>query len=113
MVDPKIASKNKKWFLLSGIGNPLSFEQLVEDSKLEVMGHLKLRDHFDFGQQEVNKALLQMKSSGAEGILCTEKDKVKLARLVDENKSFYFAPIELVLKGATEELHESIRKLFV
>lgn len=63
--------------LLSGIGNPLSFERLVRRAGIEIAGHLVFPDHAVYGERTL--ACLRQQEHA---VLVTTKDAVKLAPLV-------------------------------
>ena len=80
------ASQSLLWkgraLLLSGIGHPQSFEELVTSMGIEVGGHLKYPDHHLFKRSDIDKAIRLRESLGTERILVTEKDAIKIAPLL-------------------------------
>lgn len=76
----------KKILLVSAVGNPESFETLVQELKCEVAGHDKKRDHFSYTAADVAAIEKQAVRLQASVIVTTEKDCVKLKSLVKENK---------------------------
>ena len=63
----------KKLLLVSGIGNPASFEETVCSLGLEWIKHLRYPDHYSFDDvSEINR-------EASDYILCTQKDVIKLA----------------------------------
>jgi tetraacyldisaccharide-1-P 4'-kinase len=61
-------------FLLAGVARPASFEQLVVRCGAKVVGRCFVRDHGRFRPAQLRRAA----RSGAEWILCTEKDLVRI-----------------------------------
>lgn len=74
---------NKKALLLSGIGNPESFEKLVVGEGIKVREHLKYPDHHRFTKSDIDRALCRLKSLDAERVIVTDKDAVKISMLAD------------------------------
>ncbi len=72
----------RKILLLSGIGNPSSFEKTVRQSGIGFVDHLKYGDHYDYAQPSFLPDLRKkMKQTGCDVILTTEKDFSKLKGL--------------------------------
>ncbi len=67
--------------LVSGIGHPESFEQLVIQQGIKIMGHLKYPDHHRFCASDMKKIFLHLKSLNTENIIITHKDAVKILEI--------------------------------
>jgi tetraacyldisaccharide 4'-kinase len=72
----------KKVFGLAAIGNPLSFKNTVLSLGAQFLGCRMLRDHHRYRSSDIVKAVKDVKQSGAEWIVTTEKDIIKLRKLV-------------------------------
>ena len=68
----------KKVFAFCGLGNPESFYRLLQELKVVIAGHLSLSDHAAYSSAEVAQANRLAKAAGAEMLLTTQKDAVKL-----------------------------------
>jgi len=66
---------------LSGIGNPLSFERTLQDLGAVVLGHQAYPDHHWFAPTDLEKAAAAARSLGAEYVVTTEKDLVRISPL--------------------------------
>ncbi|WP_053404599.1 tetraacyldisaccharide 4'-kinase [Persicobacter sp. CCB-QB2] len=66
-----------KVYLFSGIAQPGPFEEFV-GQQYEVMAHERFSDHHAYTEEELRKIAENFKASGADFILTTEKDAVKL-----------------------------------
>ncbi|MXY98239.1 MAG: tetraacyldisaccharide 4'-kinase, partial [Gemmatimonadetes bacterium] len=64
--------------VLCGIANPASFVQTVTDAGGRVTRVLAYRDHHPFTQSDLDRALSLVEESGAECIVTTEKDAVRI-----------------------------------
>jgi tetraacyldisaccharide 4'-kinase len=73
--------EEKGCVLLSGIGDPKSFDITSKKLGLNIKGHLQLRDHFIYNKDNIKRILKYVKKKNAAFILTTEKDMVKLKRL--------------------------------
>ena len=70
--------RGKKIMAVSAIGNPASFEQTLSDLGTVIIESLRYPDHHDYTMQEMSDILHQAKNMGAEAIVITEKDAVKV-----------------------------------
>jgi tetraacyldisaccharide 4'-kinase len=74
--------QNKKNILLSGIGNPKSFEHLLHKANVPFTEHIILPDHFDYTSDFFSK--LKTETDCYDYILTTEKDYAKIIRFNHE-----------------------------
>ena len=80
--------RGKKIMAVSAIGNPASFEQTLSDLGVIIIESLRYPDHHDYSMLEMSDILRQAENMGAEAIVITEKDAVKI-------------PMEVVHAGST------------
>jgi tetraacyldisaccharide 4'-kinase len=71
----------RKVFGLSALGNPLSFRKTVLSLGAQLLGYRMFRDHHRYSASDVAKVLKGAEKSGAEWIVTTEKDIIKLRNL--------------------------------
>lgn len=72
--------RGKKVGVLCAIGRPERFLETVTSLGAEVIAHLFAPDHASFDNKKIEDFALDCKSLGAELVVCTEKDGVKLKR---------------------------------
>lgn len=68
-------------YLISGIGNPAAFEQTAKSIGLDICGSSAFGDHHLYDAGDVSRICAAAQNAGAEAIVTTEKDAVKLERL--------------------------------
>ncbi len=68
----------KTALLISGIGDPESFYKTVYGLNLIIIGHLKFRDHQSYSKSDIEKIRDKFQKSGADILLTTEKDFLKV-----------------------------------
>jgi tetraacyldisaccharide 4'-kinase len=68
----------KKVFGLCALGNPLSFRKTVLSLGAQLIGCSMFRDHHRYRSSDIDKALKAVIKCGAEWIVTTEKDIIKL-----------------------------------
>lgn len=76
---PRFAElEGKKVFAVSGIGRPLAFERTVADAGARIVGGLRYPDHHWFTGADIRRIAELAQSAGAQTIVTTEKDFVRL-----------------------------------
>ena len=73
--------KSKNIYLLSAIGDNIGFEKTVEKIGANIVGHSKFIDHYKFKISDLQKAQKNAKKVGANYIITTEKDLVKIPNI--------------------------------
>lgn len=68
-------------YAFCGIANPLRFQETLKRSNLQIHGFTALRDHQVYDQQLLEKISSHAMASGAQALITTEKDMVKLRSL--------------------------------
>ena len=68
-------------FALSGIGNPAAFERSLTDIGIIVAASRRFSDHHAYADADIDGVLAAARAAGAERVVTTEKDWVKLERL--------------------------------
>ena len=97
----------KAVFLCSAIADPGSFRRTALELGVRVTGERVFRDHHDFGSGDVARVVQAARDSGAEAVLTTAKDSVKLASF-PEAARFLVLKIEIGFRGREAELLEAI-----
>jgi tetraacyldisaccharide 4'-kinase len=101
--------------LLSGIGNPKSFENLVESQSIQIMSHIVKPDHFNYSLDFLKSFENDLKNKNIFTVLTTEKDGVKIRPLLSKltKKSeinWLFLRIKIGIQGE-QELYEKLVRL--
>jgi len=86
----------KKVLLFSGLANPLNFEKTVISLMPSATDRVDFLDHHDFKEKDFKKILKRANNMGADYIITTEKDIVKLPKNFDMPKT-YVLKVELTL----------------
>ena len=72
--------KTKRAYVFCAIGNPLAFEHTAAGVCREIVGSCAFDDHHVFGPDELARVERLARQSGADCLLVTQKDRVKLHR---------------------------------
>ena len=70
--------KSSRILALSGIGNPDSFDEILEKHNLLITEHLRFPDHIFYNKRTLEKIEGKIQKLNADYIITTEKDGVKL-----------------------------------
>jgi tetraacyldisaccharide 4'-kinase len=100
-------------FLAAAVGNPSRLEAGIENLGVEVSGRRIFRDHYQIGPKDWKTCAAQASRCGAEAVITTEKDAVKISGrpdfplLIAVQKTWFEAQGELerVLKHMLELWH--------
>lgn len=76
-----LRDRGRPAFCFSAIGNPEAFERTAGEMNAELRGHLRLPDHHQYGTRDLIRIADAARDAGAELVLTTEKDAVKVSRL--------------------------------
>jgi tetraacyldisaccharide 4'-kinase len=101
---PVEALAGKRYFAFAGIGNPRGFgEQLRRAGGIEA-GHRWFGDHWAYAPAEIEQIQADARSRGAEVVVTTEKDWVKVAPLLRpaEGPEFWRAELAIRFEGDDE-----------
>jgi 3-deoxy-D-manno-octulosonic-acid transferase len=101
--------KGMRIMAVSAIGNPASFEQTLSDIGAIIIESLRFPDHHDYTMEEMGDAIDQAQRQGAEAVVITEKDAVKIPathREVMRKSSpipVYVVSVEVTFKKGRQE----------
>ena len=98
---------------VSAIGNPASFEQTLSDIGAQIIESLRFPDHHDYTIQEMKDVLEQAVAQGAEAIVITEKDAVKIPDAIVEAKwpiPVFVVSVEVTFQNGREEFRQMLKE---
>ena len=76
----------KRVFGFCGLGDPLSFKRTLTTSGAAVDGFKAYRDHYDYSEADIRKIANEAEKCGAEWIVTTEKDIIKIGSPGSEDR---------------------------
>ena len=104
---PKGFNGKNKALLLSGIGNPKSFEKSARNHGCVIVGIKRFEDHYSYNKKSLLKIIQFAKNQKADYILTTEKDWVKIEPLEPD---FLFVILKIELNVLEKEAMKNILK---
>lgn len=78
-----------------GIGNPQAFAEDILQIGINIVSEHFFADHHPFSQQDLDRVIGAAQDAGADAIVTTEKDAVRLEGLVLGNVPVYAAQLEI------------------
>lgn len=105
----KIEEQTKVW-LVSGIGNPGAFEELIRHSGVQIEGHTVFSDHYAYAKKDVVELRSTVEKSEADFLVTTSKDLTKLRAFPELNEYLVDAKLRLGW-GQREELDKELSRL--
>ena len=94
---------NKKVVVFSALGNPFSFESLIESHKPKEIKKIRFPDHFAYDNKTMLDLFMELKNFDL--LICTEKDFIKIQHLNltnPEMNSLFILPVEVYLNKQAE-----------
>jgi tetraacyldisaccharide 4'-kinase len=95
--------KGRRVFAFSGIATPESFEKFLRDLGALVMGRERFLDHYRYTQEDLAALVAWARQEGAECLLTTEKDAVRLPATGGCPLPVYYLRLEIeIIRGAAD-----------
>lgn len=87
----------KKIFAFCGIGNPEAFFESLTQSGLTVVGQRAFDDHHAYTKAGIESVAAEARQSGADVVLCTDKDWSKCESFLSDKNTPVFASLAMKL----------------
>lgn len=102
----------RKIVIVSAIAHNEEFRQSLADLDIRIVQHFAYPDHYSFSYEDVAKITFAAKSHGAQYVVCTEKDAVKLVDLWQSPIPLVSAKQNMTMVEGERELHAAVDRLF-
>lgn len=103
--------KGLKAVVVSGIAVPSSFEDELERRGVVILAKHRFVDHHRYSQQEIIDIVNGSREAGADAILTTEKDAVRLPKLDRCDVPIYYMRVEIEFLTGAEDFHACISRI--
>lgn len=103
--------QDKKALLFCGIGQPDRFIETVKGCGVDIIGKELFPDHAPFYTEQIIKLAETYKPQGAEMLICTEKDKVKIPEIPELSLPIVWLKMKLKVVENEEEWGNLLKKL--
>ena len=95
--------KGRRVFAFSGIATPESFEKFMRDLGAVLVGRERYLDHYRYAQDDIDELFAMAARDGAECLVTTEKDAVRLPEGLAMPLPVYYLRLEIeILRGASD-----------
>ena len=101
----------KKVAALSAIARPESFEGFLEQLGAELVAKDHFADHHRYTQQEIIDFINTAKASGAEMVVTTEKDAVRIPHIERCDVPIYYLRIQIDILSGKESFDQCISRI--
>jgi tetraacyldisaccharide 4'-kinase len=98
--------KGKKAVIFCGIGNPHSFEITLKSLEIEIKNAFFFVDHYIYTRKNLLSLDEKGKELGADFLITTEKDSIRLPQINDLKNPLLVVNIELRITSGEEKLWE-------
>ena len=105
------ALKGKKVVALSGIASPQSFENSLIRMGATILARERFSDHYRYRSQEIIDIINNADELGADYILTTEKDAVRLPHLENPKVPVYYMRMEIEILDGYENFKECVKRI--
>ena len=93
----------RRLFAFAGIGAPDGFQRTLHETGVVPSGFARFADHHWYSREELRALDAQAAASGADGLVTTEKDWVRLRRLPPVKRPVYVIAVRLALLSGEAE----------
>ena len=98
----------KRVLLFSGIAYPPSFEKTVNGLGAKVVHHLIFSDHYQYQQKDITKIIKKAANFGADIILTTEKDFIRIINLIQNINNLFYVTIDIWIGHYYDTLKQAL-----
>jgi len=103
--------KGKKVASISAIANPASFNAFLSELGSNIVEETHFADHHRYRQQEMIDFINKAKAAGAEIIMTTEKDAVRMPRLDRRDIPILFLRVQIDILSGQESFDQCISRI--
>lgn len=108
---PLTALKGAKVAAISAIAKPESFEAFLKDFGAKIVHTARYADHHRYTEQQILEFVKEAKAAGAEMIMTTEKDAVRIPQLPEEDIPFHFLRVQIDILSGQENFDQCIKRI--
>ncbi len=109
--EPLSMLKGAKVAALSAIACPAGFEGFLESLGANLVARESYADHHRYTQQEIIDFINVAKAAGADYIVTTEKDAVRIPKLDRRDVQMYFLRVEIDILSGQESFDQCISRI--
>ncbi len=104
--------KGKRVYALSAIGNPQSFAYTLKGLGADLVKHKAFQDHHIYTKEEIDSVVSEAQSVGADAIVVTQKDIVKIRKMNIKDANILSLRIEIEITRGIDLYKAAIDRVF-
>ena len=104
--------KGKRVYALSAIGNPESFSYTLKRLGADLIKHKIFQDHHVYTKEEIDDVVSDAQSLGADAIVVTQKDIVKIRKMNIKDANILSLKIEIEITRGVDLYKAAIDRVF-
>lgn len=101
----------KKVLALSAIANPIGFEDFITDLGGEIVERRRFIDHHRFTDWQIQEVFEAAKKAGAEYVVTTEKDAVRIEEDFEAPLPFYYLRMEIGILSGEDNFDKAVARI--
>jgi len=94
-----------------GIASPRGFEDIIQRMSGELRFKKRFLDHHRYSHKELDRLFLQAKNSGADVMVTTEKDAVRIPHNYKPIIPFYYVRMEIEIIEGFDDFEEAVAEI--
>ncbi len=99
---PVVELVGRRLVAFAGLGSPECFADTLDAAGVRRVGFVEFPDHHWFTPRDLDELARDARASGAQGLITTEKDWVRVRDLPSPGLSLWVLPIRLVIESGLE-----------
>jgi len=103
--------QGKRVACLSAIAAPESFENFVRKHGASIVARTRFIDHHRFDQEELSEVFEDAQTAGAEILVTTEKDAVRIEPGVKSPLPMYYVRVEIEILSGAADFEEAVSRI--
>jgi tetraacyldisaccharide 4'-kinase len=107
---PPGALRGCRLLAFAGLGSPRGFAHTLSAAGVEVAGLIEYPDHYWFAARDLDELAGHAREIGAEGLITTEKDWIRLKSLPLPSVPVYVLRVQLRLEAGREQLVQVLER---
>ena len=111
MQQPLETLRGRRVLAFCGLGNPAGFRHTLEVCGYDVVGFHEFPDHHAYGLRDLNVLAVAARQAGAEALVCTQKDLVKIGVDRLDDRPLWAVRVGINFLAGREEFERELRAL--
>ena len=109
--EPLTFLKGRRVLAFSGIATPESFEKFLRDLGALIVARERFLDHYRFAKEDFDELVAQAQREGAECLVTTEKDAVRIPEDWSWPLPVYYLRLEIELISGAADFNEAVSRI--